>query len=146
MKSKVVKISVLIICNGWKGCFNPNFNTSDSSVVHNFDDKLCTVSAVVNGKNRLIVRFLSFFSCVFIVVLVILSTFFLATLSKIKLSLNDNTLPISRSWFDKSLLSDPSSLFLLLTALRNNLSLMKCKSYELTLGKLIVRNWGATLN
>ena len=60
--------------------------------------------------------------------------------------MDDNTLPISHSRFDKSLLSDLSSLFHLLTALGNNLFLMNCKSYELTLGKLIVRNLGITLN
>ena len=128
------------------GCFNPYFNTSNSSVVNNFDDKLCTVSAVVNGKDILLVRFLSFFSCVFIVILVILFTFFLTTLSRINLSTDDNTLAISRSSFDKSLLSDIRSLFLLLTALRNNLFLMNCKSYELTFGKSIVRNLDVTLN
>ena len=128
------------------GCFNPYFNTSNSSVVNNFDDRLCTVSAVVNGKDILLVRFISFFSCVFIVILVILSTFFLTTLSRINLSTDDNTLAISRSSFDKSLLSDLLSLFLLLTTLRNNLFLMNCKSYELTFGKLIVRNLDVTLN
>ena len=141
IKSKVVKISVLFICNGWIGCFNQYFNTSNSSVINNFDDKLCTV----NGKDRLFVRFLSFLLCVFIVVLHVLSTFFL-TLPRINLSTDKNTLPISRSWFDKSLLNGLSSLFLFLTALRNNLFLMNCKSYELTFGKLIVRNLGVTLN
>ena len=128
------------------GCFNPYFNTSNSSVVNNFDDKLCTISAVVNGKDILLVKFLSFFLCVFIVALVILFTFFLTTLSRINLSTDDNTLPVSRSSFDKSLLSDLRSLFLLLTALRNNLFLMNCKSYELTFGKSIVRNLDVTLN
>ena len=141
IKSKVVKISVLFICNGWIGCFNQYFNTSNSSVINNFDDKLCTV----NGKDRLFVTFLSFLLCVFIVVLHVLSTFFL-TLPRINLSTDKNTLPISRSWFDKSLLNGLSSLFLFLTALRNNLFLMNCKSYELTFGKLIVRNLGVTLN
>ena len=58
----------------------------------------------------------------------------------------DITLPISCSSFDKSLLSDLSSLFLLLTAHHSNPFFMNSKSYELTFGKLIVRNLDVTLN
>ena len=60
--------------------------------------------------------------------------------------MDGNTLPISRSCFDQSLLIDLSSLFLLLPALCNNLFLMNCTSYELTCGELIARNLGVTLN